>query len=174
MTLTADVGLRLGSLDLDVAVRASPEEVVAVVGPNGAGKSTLLRALAGLVRLERGRVVLGEIVLDDVTAGAHVRPEQRPVSVMFQDTLLFPHLSALDNVAYGLRARGARRAQSRRRARSWLERVGLDTAHVDSRPPALSGGQASGWPWPEPWSRNRGSCSSTSRCRQSTSARKNP
>ncbi len=142
MTLTADVALRLGSLDLDVAVRASPEEVVAVVGPNGAGKSTLLRALAGLVRLQHGRVVLGEMVLDDVTAGTHVRPEQRPVSVMFQDTLLFPHLSALDNVAYGLRARGARRAESRSRARSWLERVGLETAHVDSRPCALSGGQA--------------------------------
>jgi len=142
VTLTADVGLHLGSLDLDVAVQGSTDEVVAIVGPNGAGKSTLLRALAGLVRLERGRVMLGEMVLDDVAAGVHVKPEQRPVSVMFQDTLLFPHLSALDNVAYGLRARGVRRAESRSRARSWLERVRLDSAHVDSRPSALSGGQA--------------------------------
>lgn len=142
MILTADVGVRLGSLDLNVAVHASSEEVVAIVGPNGAGKSTLLRALAGLLRLERGRVVLGDILLDDVSAGAHVRPEQRPVSVVFQDTLLFPHLSALDNVAYGLRARGVRRGDARTRARNRLEQVGVGTDHLDSRPPALSGGQA--------------------------------
>ena len=142
MTLTAEVGLRLGSLELDVAVQASTDEVVAVVGPNGSGKSTLLRALAGVLRLHRGRVVLGDGVLDDVAAGAHLSPELRPVSMMFQDTLLFPHLSALDNVAYGLRARGARRADARTRAAGWLERVGLDGRHQDSRPAALSGGQA--------------------------------
>ena len=142
MTLTADVALGLGSLELDVAIRTSPEEVVAVVGPNGSGKSTLLRALAGLVRLDLGRVVLNDVVLDDVAAGAHVEPEQRPVSVMFQDTLLFPHLSALDNVAYGIRARGTGRTDARRRADTWLERVGLGGTHRDSRPAALSGGQA--------------------------------
>ena len=142
MTLTAEVAVRVGSLDLDVTVSASSEQAVAVVGPNGAGKSTLLRALAGLLRLDRGRTVLGDLVLDDVAAGVHVPPERRPVGVMFQDTLLFPHLNALDNVAYGLRARGARRTDARRRAASWLERVGLAAEHLDSRPSALSGGQA--------------------------------
>jgi molybdate transport system ATP-binding protein len=105
LTLTAEAAVRVGGLDLDVAVEASSHEVVAVVGPNGAGKTTLLRALAGLVRIGRGRIVLGGEVLDDAAAGVHRPPEARPVAVVFQDYLLFPHLSALDNVAYGLRAR---------------------------------------------------------------------
>ncbi|HEX2046764.1 MAG TPA: ABC transporter ATP-binding protein [Acidimicrobiales bacterium] len=142
MTLVAEVGVRLGALDLDLALEASPDEVVAVVGPNGAGKSTLLRALAGLVRLGRGRIVLGDRVLADARTGAHVAPEGRRVAVVFQDTLLFPHLSALDNVAYGLRARGAGRADARRRGGDWLGRVGLAVDHHHSRPGRLSGGQA--------------------------------
>jgi len=140
--LGADVGVRLGSLDLDVALGASPDEVVAVVGPNGAGKTTLLRALAGLVCLDRGRVTLGTTVLDDVSRKVHLSPERRPVAVVFQGSVLFPHLSALDNVAYGLRSRGRRRADARRRASDWLERVGLGVDHVGSRPAQLSGGQA--------------------------------
>ncbi len=142
MSLSAEVGVRLGSLDLDVAVDASPDEVVAVVGPNGAGKSTLLRALAGLVRLDRGRVRIAGLVVDDVAARVHVPPEDRPLAVVFQDPLLFPHLSATDNVAYGLRARGTRRTEARRRAATWLDAVGLDRNHHASRPARLSGGQA--------------------------------
>ena len=134
--LTAEVGVRLGALDLDVNLHAGSDEVVAVVGPNGAGKTTLLRVLAGLVRPDRGRVVLDDVVLDDLA------PERRPVAVVFQDGLLFPHLSALDNVAYGLRARGTSRNDARRRAGQWLERVGLDAGQAASRPAALSGGQA--------------------------------
>jgi len=140
--LRAEVGVRLGALDLDVTLDASPEEVVAVVGPNGAGKSTLLRALAGLVRLDRGRVTLGDDVMDDVRAHVHLPPERRPVAVVFQDSVLFPHLSALDNVAYGLRARGARKADARRQAGDWLDRVGLDGGRRAARPSGLSGGQA--------------------------------
>jgi molybdate transport system ATP-binding protein len=134
--LTAEVGVRVGALDLDVALHAGAEEVVSVVGPNGAGKTTLLRVLAGLIRPDRGRVTLGDLVLDNLP------PEQRPVAVVFQDALLFPHLSALDNVAYGLRARGVNRSDARRRAGEWLERVGLDAGQAASRPAALSGGQA--------------------------------
>ena len=81
-------------------------------------------------------MVLGDLVLDGLA------PEQRPVAVVFQDALLFPHLSALDNVAYGLRARGMHRGDARRRAGEWLERVGLDAGQHPSRPAALSGGQA--------------------------------
>ena len=136
MTLIAELAVRLGALALDVALEASAGETVAVVGPNGAGKTTLLRVLAGLVRPDRGRVTLGGQVLDDLP------PERRPVSVVFQDGILFPHLSALDNVAYGLRARGAGRTDARRRAAGWLERVGIDARHATSRPAALSGGQA--------------------------------
>ena len=142
MSLSAEVAVRLDALDLDVTIDASADEVVAVVGPNGAGKSTLLRALAGLIRLDRGRITLGDRVLEDVAMGVHLPPEERPVAVVFQDALLFPHLSALDNVAYGIRARGARRADARRRAGAWLDRVGVDHEHGDSRPSRLSGGQA--------------------------------
>jgi molybdate transport system ATP-binding protein len=79
--------------------------------------------------------------LDDTGAGAHVATEQRPIGFVFQDYLLFPHLSALENVAFGLRARGLARAEARRRAAVWLERVGL-AGYTGSRPRALSGGQA--------------------------------
>jgi molybdate transport system ATP-binding protein len=126
---------------VDTAVVAAPGEVLAVLGPNGAGKSTLLRALAGLVPLAAGWVRLGDRVLDDVAAGSRTAPEHRGVGVVFQDYLLFPHLTALDNVAYGLRARGIRRAAARRDAAGWLNRVGL-ADHAGTRPRQLSGGQA--------------------------------
>ena len=77
--------------------------------PTGPAKTTLLRALAGLLALERGRVVLDGVVLEDTEAGTWVPTEQRPVEFVFQDYLLFPHLSALENVAFGLRARGLAR-----------------------------------------------------------------
>lgn len=141
MSLHADVALHLGHLDLRARIDATPAEIIALVGPNGAGKTTLLRALAGLVAIEQGRVTLDDVVLDDTDAGIHLPPEHRPVAVLFQDYLLFPHLSAVDNVAYGLRARGMRRAEARRLAREWLERVGV-ADHVGRRPRALSRGQA--------------------------------
>jgi molybdate transport system ATP-binding protein len=139
--LQADVALRLGSLALEAQVHAVPGEIVAVLGPNGAGKTTLLRALAGLVRLERGHVTLDGIVFDDVARGAHLPPERRPIGVVFQDYLLFPHLSVLENVAFGLRARGVRNADARAKAIGWLERFGL-SAEINAKPRALSGGQA--------------------------------
>jgi molybdate transport system ATP-binding protein len=141
MSLEASAQLTLGQLRLEAELAVGTGELVVLLGPNGAGKTTLLRALAGLVALERGRVVLDGLVLDDVATGTSVPTEQRPVGFVFQDYLLFPHLSALENVAFGLRARGVGRAEARRRAAAWLERVGL-AAHAGSRPRALSGGQA--------------------------------
>ncbi|MDP9403588.1 MAG: ABC transporter ATP-binding protein [Actinomycetota bacterium] len=139
--LAASVRLSRGSLDLDVCLSLGMGEVVALLGPNGAGKTTLLRALAGLDRLGAGSVVLDGHVLEDVDAGVRVPPEDRPVGVVFQDYLLFPHLSALDNVAFGLRSRGVAKVEARRRARGWLERMGL-ADRAASRPKDLSGGQA--------------------------------
>jgi molybdate transport system ATP-binding protein len=100
-------GDRPGGFTLDAALTVAPGEVVAVLGPSGAGKSTLLAALAGLVPLRSGTVTLGGRTLEDTATGLRVPPELRPIGVVFQDYLLFPHLSALDNVAFGLRARGA-------------------------------------------------------------------
>ncbi len=112
-----------------------------LVGPNGAGKSTLLRALAGLLPIDTGSIRVDGTVLDDPEAGVFVAPEKRPVSLMFQDGLLFRHLSALDNVAFGLRARGVPKAEANARARHLLDRLGLaGVAHA--KPDALSGGQA--------------------------------
>jgi molybdate transport system ATP-binding protein len=141
VTLTARVGVRVGTLDLDVQLEVDDGEVVAVVGPNGAGKTTLLRAVAGLVALDRGTVAVDGRVLEDPAAGVRVAPEQRPVAVVFQDHVLFPHLSALENVAFGLRATGTGRAEARRRAQHWLEQVGMGD-QAATRPKALSGGQS--------------------------------
>jgi molybdate transport system ATP-binding protein len=139
--LSTQVALRLGTLDLDVTVEAAPGEIVAILGPNGAGKTTFLRAVAGLVPLTRGRVELDDVVLEDVARHIHVPPERRPIGVVFQDYLLFPHLSALENVAFGLRARGVAAREARLRAASWLDRLGV-AEYAEARPGALSGGQA--------------------------------
>lgn len=140
MSLDATIRTTLGSLRMDLELPVSDGEVLAVVGPNGSGKTTLLRVLAGLVPLDSGRVVLDDTVMEDTELGRSLPPEARPVGFLFQDYLLFPHLSALENVAFGLRARGTRRPEARRRAQEWLDRVGLGD-QAASRPSALSGGQ---------------------------------
>ena len=140
MSLDAAVVLRQGEFELDARVVAADRETVAVLGPNGAGKTTLLRALAGLVPIERGHVRVGDDVVDDPEAGVYVVPERRSVGVVFQNYLLFPHLTVLDNVAFGLRSRGVPRREARRRAQVWLERVGL-ADRGGAKPRELSGGQ---------------------------------
>ncbi|MEN3272461.1 MAG: molybdate transport system ATP-binding protein, partial [Actinomycetota bacterium] len=139
--LDASIDLAVGTFRLDVRLAVAPGQTVAIVGPNGAGKTTLLRALAGLAPIDRGRVVLDGSVLDDPATGDFVAVEARPIGVVFQDHLLFPHLSAVDNVAFGLRSRSVAKADARRRAQAWLDRVGL-ASRAASKPAALSGGQA--------------------------------
>jgi molybdate transport system ATP-binding protein len=126
---------------LDAELTIAAGEVVAMLGPNGAGKTTALRALAGLLPLTAGYIRLGGEALDDPGRRVWVPPEQRHVGVVFQDYLLFPHLSALDNVAFGPRSYGLNRQESRRRAAEWLRRVGLSD-QARARPRHLSGGQA--------------------------------
>jgi molybdate transport system ATP-binding protein len=138
--LEADVQLRLERLSLDAALTVGAGEVLAVLGPNGSGKSTLLRALAGLLRLAGGHVTLGGDVLEDPARQVRVAAEKRPVSLMFQDYLLFPHLSALENVAFGLRAHGMDKTAARTRASAALDRLGL-SAVAQARPGSMSGGQ---------------------------------
>jgi molybdate transport system ATP-binding protein len=139
--LSARLQVRRDAFALDVDLEVAAGEVVALLGPNGAGKTTALRALAGLAPLSRGRVVLAGRVLDEPAARRFVAPEQRRVGVVFQDYLLFPHLSARDNVAFGLQAQRVPRREARRRATGWLDRVGL-AGQAAARPGALSGGQA--------------------------------
>lgn len=141
MTLSAQIALRLGTLDLQVDLDVKPGELLALLGPNGAGKSTVLRCLAGLVPLDSGRIALDDTVVDEPGADVFVDPEYRPVGFVFQDYLLFEHMTVLENVAYGLRARKVPKADARRTARDWIERVGLSD-YANQRPGALSGGQA--------------------------------
>jgi molybdate transport system ATP-binding protein len=141
MSLAAQVRVDRGAFALDVEVSVEPGETVAVLGPNGSGKTTLLHALAGLVPIDAGRITLDGIVLDDVATQVTIPTERRPVAVVFQDLLLFPHLTALENVAFGLRCHGESRGDARRIARKWLERMDL-ADRVDAKPTALSGGQA--------------------------------
>ncbi|MFE2269741.1 ABC transporter permease [Streptomyces lavendulae] len=119
----------------ELTLDADPGTTIAVVGENGAGKTTLLRALLGLTPRAHARLRLGDT---DVTA---LPPHRRQVAWVPQDGALFPHLTALANTAYGLRARGAGRAEARREAQAWLDRLGV--GHLARRKPAqLSGGQA--------------------------------
>jgi molybdate transport system ATP-binding protein len=141
VTLVAEVGVDLDGFSLDVALEIAPATTTAVVGPNGAGKTTLLRALAGLCPLSTGSITLDGKILDEPAADTYLAPERRPVGVVFQDHLLFPHLDALDNVAFGLREGGRRRVEARRLAAGWLERVGLGD-RANARPGELSGGEA--------------------------------
>ncbi|GEL17024.1 sulfate/molybdate ABC transporter ATP-binding protein [Pseudonocardia asaccharolytica] len=134
------VKLHRPEFTLDVAIAAEPGEVLAVLGPNGAGKSTLLGVLAGLLRPDSGYVRLGERPVTDTTSGLLVPPHRRGVGLLAQQGLLFPHLTALANVAFGPRAQGMRKAAAEERARRLLAEV--DAAEFAGRKPAkLSGGQ---------------------------------
>ncbi|CAN5778520.1 ABC transporter ATP-binding protein [soil metagenome] len=140
MSLQAAIRTAIGGLELDVDFEVATGEIVVLLGPNGAGKTSLLRVLAGLDAPQQGRVVLDGKTLEDSTRGFRVPSEKRPIGFVFQDYLLFPHLSALDNIAFGLRAQGVAKKEARRRASVWLDRTSL-TVHAASRPGALSGGQ---------------------------------
>ncbi|MFC4857091.1 ABC transporter ATP-binding protein [Actinophytocola glycyrrhizae] len=141
MTLHANlVVARAAGFRLAADLTIEPGQVVALLGPNGAGKTTALRALAGLVPLTAGAVRLDDDTWDE-PPGVFVPTEHRPLGVVFQDYLLFNHMTALDNVAFGLRARGTDRVAARATARLWLDKVGLGD-HTDAKPRALSGGQA--------------------------------
>ncbi|MEV4019606.1 ABC transporter ATP-binding protein [Nonomuraea angiospora] len=135
MTLQAHLVVSRPAFTLDIAFEVAAGEVVALLGPNGAGKTTALRALAGLTALSGGEIVLDGRDLHPLAA------EQRPIGMVFQDYLLFPHLTALDNVAFGPRCQGVPKAESRRTAAALLERVGL-ADRAAAKPRRLSGGQA--------------------------------
>lgn len=139
--LDARIEVHLGELDLAVDLAVADGEIVALLGPNGAGKTTIVRALAGLTPIDAGHVILDDRTLDDPAAGDWVPTEERSIGVVFQEHLLFPRMSALENVAFGLRARGVERRTAQRRAEEWLTRLDVDL-HRHERPAALSGGQA--------------------------------
>ena len=133
MTLHAELRVHRAGFALELALAIGPGEVVALLGPNGAGKTTALRALAGLLP--------GSHIRTEESTWDKLPTEKRPVGVVFQDYLLFATMSALDNVAFGLRARGTRKAEANEIARHWLAQVGL-AEFAKAKPRTLSGGQA--------------------------------
>ena len=136
MTLERD-----GGFLLDVDLELEPGEITVMLGPNGSGKSTLVAALAGLVPVGSGCVSLGSKILDDPSAAIFASAQDRHVGVVFQRYLLFEHLDVLDNISFAATVRGTPRADARRDAESWLER--LDLGGLGERSPSeLSGGQA--------------------------------
>ena len=134
-----ELSARVDERGLDVDLEVGPGETVALLGPNGAGKSTTLAVAAGLLRPDDGRVVLDGAELTG--RDSWVPPHSRRIALLAQDPLLFPHLSALENVAFGPRSAGTPRRTARVQAREWLGRVGVADL-ADRRPGQLSGGQA--------------------------------
>lgn len=140
--LHAVVQVRRGqSFHLDLSLAITPGKTVALLGPNGSGKSTAVATLAGLLALDHGRISLGGKTLDDPDRNVFVPPEGRRVGVMFQDYLLFPHMSVMENIAFGLRNRQRNRKQTLAKAGEWIDRLGLQGLSA-RRPATLSGGQA--------------------------------
>lgn len=139
MTLDVDVTVRRNGFEVSAAFEASSGETVALLGPNGSGKSTVVASIAGLLPPATGTVTLDGTILDG--GDRSVPPEERPIGVVFQHLLLFPHLSAIENVAFPLRARGVDKTEARGRADRLLERLGV-SHRADARPPDLSGGEA--------------------------------
>ena len=139
--LDTHVVVRRPGQSLDVRLTAERGDIVAVIGPNGAGKSTFVRALAGIVSLADG----GHVRCDGADWEGHGVPrlsaQERRVGMVFQEGLLFPHLTVLRNVAFGPRSRGVPRAAAEATARHWLERLGVEDL-AGRRPQQLSGGQA--------------------------------
>ncbi|MBK0417617.1 ATP-binding cassette domain-containing protein [Leucobacter sp. CSA1] len=138
--LDACVRVERGDFSVDVELRAGAGETVALMGPSGAGKTTVVDALSGLIRIDEGRIRLGGADIADAASGVHVAPSRRGVGVLGQEALLFPHMTAVENIAFAARAAGSSRAEATALASGWLDRVGL-AGLAARRPSELSGGQ---------------------------------
>ena len=139
--LVIDGGCRVGAFELTAQFSCPARSVTVIQGPNGSGKTTLLRVVAGVAGLWDGMLRIGDRVVDDPARRRWVSPVDRSVGFVPTDGVLFEHLSALDNVAYGLRRKGRSQADARRRADELLAAV--DAGPLGGRSPnELSSGQA--------------------------------
>ncbi len=137
MSLELDFGMRRGAFSLETSIRVEEGELLAVMGPNGSGKSSLLQAIAGLLPIGSGSISCYGRVLASAKDKVHLSPQLRKVGLLGQEPLLFPHLTALANVSYGIRERGPSRQVA---AANWLAQVGLEGME-NRKPSQLSGGQ---------------------------------
>lgn len=136
--LVADLVLERADFSLAVTLRCPPG-ITCIMGPSGAGKSTILNLLAGLVRPAGGSVVVGDEVWFDHAKGIDAPVHHRRLAYVFQGLSLFPHMSALHNVAYGMR--DVARAERPARARALLDRLGVGEL-AQRKPGTFSGGEA--------------------------------
>ena len=119
------VMVRSSGFRLDVEITVEAGSTVALLGPNGAGKTTAVWLLAGILPIDAGRITLAGRVLADPAAGISLPPQERRIGAVFQDVLLFPHLTVAGNVAFALRRRHRSQAEADRAAAGWLERFGI-------------------------------------------------
>ena len=138
LVLQGQVGRGEFSREVDVTVQHG--EILAIVGANGSGKSTVLQTIAGIAALKSGRLSFNNVVWDEPNTKIFTPAQDRHCGVVFQDLRLFPHLSLIANVAYGLRATGLSKQEAHARAAQELTLVGLDDL-VDRKPGQVSGGE---------------------------------
>ena len=135
MSLAAHITTTVGTVTIDAELTCGAGETVALLGPNGAGKSTLLAAIAGLRAIDDGYIRIDSTSVDEPARAIFLPPEHRRVGVLFQDYLLFPHMTVRQNIAFGPKNLGiAPEAE-------WIAALGL-TDLLDHKPNELSGGQA--------------------------------
>ena len=135
--IAVDLHLRRGTFALDCAFE-SAARILALHGPSGAGKTTIAHLIAGLIRPDAGRIVVDGVTLLDTQAGVDLAPERRRIGVVFQDALLFPHLSVKSNILFGrfFTPKALRRAPYEK----IVETLGVASL-LDRRPATLSGGE---------------------------------
>jgi molybdate transport system ATP-binding protein len=138
--LQVDLETHLNTFHLSLSFSAEPGKTIVLLGESGSGKTTILRLLAGLLHPQRGRISLGETLYFDSETHIAVPPQERPFGYVFQDYVLFPHLSVFDNIAFGLHAQHLPRQLVRQRVGAALEQVRL-SGFDQRRPAQLSGGQ---------------------------------
>jgi molybdate transport system ATP-binding protein len=141
MTLDTRFTLSRGTFTLDVNLSFNEGEVVAIMGPNGSGKSTFLHAIAGLLPVTSGMVVLNGETFDDATIETFLDPTQRNVGIVFQGGLLFETMNVLENIVFGLRARKIKQSIAAAQAEPLISQFGLSDL-LERQPRELSGGQA--------------------------------
>ena len=136
MSVTARIVTSVGDFHLDAQLACAPGETVALLGPNGAGKSMIVKAIAGLQPIECGCIRIDSTPVDEPASTTFIPPEHRRVGVVFQDYLLFPHMSVRQNIEFG-----PRNLKVTGTTQPWIERLDL-TALLERKPAQLSGGQS--------------------------------
>lgn len=141
MTLQLQGTLHRGEFFSPIDLRIEPGEVVGIVGRNGAGKSTLLHTIAGIIGLANGQLSVAGNVWDDPAQKLWREPGERSCAVVFQDLRLFPHMSVLKNVMFGLRSHGVNRHEAQQRSLAMMQSVGINDSYATRLVTQLSGGE---------------------------------